>query len=84
MATFLYIIKERCNMFGDQNAILADKIENIRYKLLQALYPNDMNNERYRSLDNLVEDLISEYKHVKHINEELKSNFRSLVGGMSS
>ena len=71
-------------MFGDQNAILADKIENIRYKLLQTLYPNDMNNERYRSLDNLVEDLISEYKHVKHINEELKSNFRSLVGGMSS
>jgi hypothetical protein len=38
-------------MFGDQNAILADKVENIRYKLLQALYPNDMNNERYRSLE---------------------------------
>ena len=71
-------------MFGDKNSVLADKVENARYKLLQALYPNQMNSERYRDLDNLVEDIIAEYKHVKHMNEELKSNFRSLVGGFST
>ena len=73
-------------MFGDKNSVLADKVENARYKLLQALYPNQINckSERYRDLDNLVEDIIAEYKHVKHMNEELKSNFRSLMGGFST
>jgi hypothetical protein len=58
---------------------LLDQVENAKYKILCALYKNNINSEQNRSFDVLIEDIIKEYDRLKKENFELKSNLATLT-----